>query len=150
MPHHVSPRLTTPTPTRVPRYYKPETRGLDFDGLREDIRAAPAGSVFLLHACAHNPTGVDPTVEQWKEISKLMLEKGHFPFFDMAYQGFASGDCERDAAAIRIFLADGHRLGVSQSYAKNMGLYGQVGQRRRTLQSMHRTAHNTHCNCFQP
>ena len=107
------------------RYYKPETRGLDFDGMMEDIAAAEGGSFFLLHACAHNPTGVDPTADQWREISKLMREKGHFPFFDMAYQGFASGDCVRDAQAIEIFLSDGHMVGCSQSYAKNMGLYGQ-------------------------
>lgn len=68
---------------------------------------------------------MDPTADQWKEVSKLILEKGHFPFFDMAYQGFASGDCDRDAQAIRIFLSDGHQLGLAQSYAKNMGLYGQ-------------------------
>ncbi|WIA37238.1 hypothetical protein OEZ86_014186 [Tetradesmus obliquus] len=107
------------------RYYKPETRGLDFEGLMEDIKNAPNGSVFLLHACAHNPTGVDPTPEQWQAMSKLMLDKSHFAFFDMAYQGFATGDCTRDAAAIRIFIDDGHRVGLSQSYAKNMGLYGQ-------------------------
>jgi len=107
------------------RYYKSETRGLDFEGMMEDISAAPKGSFFLLHACAHNPTGVDPNVEQWQAMSKLMLEKGHFPFFDMAYQGFASGDCERDAAAIRVFVEDGHRVACSQSFAKNMGLYGQ-------------------------
>ncbi|MEW5296942.1 MAG: hypothetical protein WDW38_007303 [Sanguina aurantia] len=110
------------------RYYKKETRGLDFEGMMEDIKAAPNGSVFLLHACAHNPTGVDPTIEQWKAISKLMLEKSHFPILDMAYQmthGFASGDCDRDAASVRIFAADGHSLACSQSYAKNLGLYGQ-------------------------
>eukprot|EP00879_Flechtneria_rotunda_P017305 GHRR01018129.1.p1 GENE.GHRR01018129.1~~GHRR01018129.1.p1 ORF type:complete len:387 (+),score=94.91 GHRR01018129.1:399-1559(+) len=107
------------------RYYKPETRGLDFEGLMEDIQAAPNGSVFLLHACAHNPTGVDPTPEQWQQMSKLMLEKSHFPFLDMAYQGFATGDCTRDAQAIGIFIDDGHRVGLSQSFAKNMGLYGQ-------------------------
>lgn len=112
-------------PQATYRYYKPETRGLDFEGLMEDVKAAPSGSVFLLHACAHNPTGVDPKPEQWQEMSKLMLEKGHFPFLDCAYQGFATGDCDRDAAAIRMFLKDGHRLGLSQSYAKNMGLYGQ-------------------------
>lgn len=106
-------------------YYHPESRGLDFSGMMEDIKNAPKGSFFLLHACAHNPTGVDPTEEQWKEISQLIKEKGHFPFFDMAYQGFASGDPERDAKAIRIFLEDGHLLGISQSFAKNMGLYGQ-------------------------
>jgi Aminotransferase class I and II len=68
------------------RYYKPETRGLDFEGLLEDLRQAPAGSVVLLHACAHNPTGVDPSVDQWRQISKLMLDRELFPFFDMAYQ----------------------------------------------------------------
>ena len=91
--------------------------------MRQD--AAPSGSFFLLHACAHNPTGVDPTAAQWTEISKLMKAKGHFPFFDMAYQGFASGDCVKDSQAISIFLEDGHMVGCSQSYAKNMGLYGQ-------------------------
>ncbi|BDA42238.1 Aspartate aminotransferase, mitochondrial [Coccomyxa sp. Obi] len=107
------------------KYYKPETRGLDQEGLLDDLSKAAPGDVVLLHACAHNPTGVDPTVEQWQEISKVMKEKKLFPFFDMAYQGFASGDCTRDAQAIRTFLADGHQLGCSQSYAKNMGLYGQ-------------------------
>lgn len=107
------------------RYYKEETRGLDFEGMMEDIKNAPNGSMFLLHACAHNPTGVDPSAEQWKAISKLMKEKGHFACFDMAYQGFASGDCERDAQAVRIFVEDGHKIALAQSFAKNMGLYGQ-------------------------
>ncbi|XP_021732930.1 aspartate aminotransferase, mitochondrial-like [Chenopodium quinoa] len=106
-------------------YYHPESKGLDFSGMMDDIKNAPKGSFFLLHACAHNPTGVDPTEEEWKEISQLIKDKGHFPFFDMAYQGFASGDPEKDAKAIRIFLQDGHLLGISQSFAKNMGLYGQ-------------------------
>ena len=96
-------------PSRSPLPVSPQTRGLDFEGMCEDMYNAPSNSVFLLHACAHNPTGVDPTPEQWSEISKLMLEKGHFAFFDMAYQGFASGDCDRDAQAIRQFVKDGHR-----------------------------------------
>ncbi|CAL0328921.1 unnamed protein product [Lupinus luteus] len=112
-------------PLKTFRYYYPESRGLDFSGLLEDIKNAPNGSFFLLHACAHNPTGVDPTEEQWREISSLIKAKGHFPFFDMAYQGFASGSPERDAKAISIFLEDGHLIGLAQSYAKNMGLYGQ-------------------------
>ncbi|CAM8896582.1 unnamed protein product [Rhodiola kirilowii] len=112
-------------PERTYHYYHPETKGLDFASLMDDIKNAPNGSFFLLHACAHNPTGVDPTEEQWKEISYQFKVKGHFPFFDMAYQGFASGDPERDAKAIRIFLNDGHHIGIAQSYAKNMGLYGQ-------------------------
>ncbi|GFS45555.1 aspartate aminotransferase 1 [Actinidia rufa] len=96
-----------------------------FAALMDDIKNASKGSFFLLHACAHNPTGVDPSEEQWKEISYQFKVKDHFAFFDMAYQGFASGDPERDAKSIRIFLEDGHLIGCAQSYAKNMGLYGQ-------------------------
>lgn len=67
------------------------------------LKSASEGSVFLLHACAHNPTGVDPTSEQWEKIADVMLEKKHFAFFDCAYQGFASGDLDRDASAVRYF-----------------------------------------------
>ncbi|KAL3572530.1 hypothetical protein D5086_026434 [Populus alba] len=112
-------------PQRTYHYYHPESKGLDFSALMDDIKNAPNGSFFLLHACAHNPTGVDPSEEQWREISHQFKVKGHFAFFDMAYQGFASGDPDRDAKSIRIFLQDGHHIGISQSYAKNMGLYGQ-------------------------
>ncbi|KAI4322792.1 hypothetical protein L6164_022454 [Bauhinia variegata] len=112
-------------PIRIYQYYHPESRGLDFAALMDNIKNAPNGSFFLLHACAHNPTGVDPTEEQWREISSQFKVKGHFAFFDMAYQGFASGNPERDAKAVRIFLEDGHLIGLAQSYAKNMGLYGQ-------------------------
>lgn len=112
-------------PQNTFRYYDAATKGLDFKGLMEDVKKAPNGSVFLLHACAHNPTGVDPSPENWKEISAFFKEKGHFALFDMAYQGFASGDTERDAQAIRIFLNDGHQIACAQSFAKNMGLYGQ-------------------------
>ena len=80
---------------------------------------------MLLHACAHNPTGVDPTPEQWKEISEICKAKSLFPFFDMAYQGFASGSTARDAFAVRHFVAEGHQLVLAQSFAKNMGLYGE-------------------------
>jgi len=90
-----------------------------------DLSKAPDGSIVLLHACAHNPTGVDPTQEQWKEISQVMKEKKHFSFFDLAYQGFASGDINRDAWAIRYFVEQGHELCVSQSFAKNFGLYNE-------------------------
>ena len=164
-------------------YYQPKTKGLDFEAMMATFDAAPPGSAVLLHACAHNPTGVDPTPAQWRELSALMLKRRLFPFFDMvsawagswgapdwiclpgpisvswlqprarvaataagalastpltpapplprnasrqAYQGFASGSCEADAGAVRAFLEGGHRnLGLSQSYAKNMGLYGQ-------------------------
>ncbi|KAK1257008.1 hypothetical protein QJS04_geneDACA023525 [Acorus gramineus] len=112
-------------PQRTFHYYDPGTKGLDFASLMDDVKNAPDGSFFLLHACAHNPTGVDPTEDQWREISYQFKVKKHFAFFDMAYQGFASGDPERDAKAIRIFIEDGHLIGCAQSYAKNMGLYGQ-------------------------
>lgn len=79
----------------------------------------------MLHACAHNPTGVDPKPEQWKELSKVVKEKKLFPFFDMAYQGFASGDVAKDAFAVREFVKDGHEIALAQSFAKNMGLYGE-------------------------
>lgn len=107
------------------RYYNPSTNRLDYDGLLEDLKDAPDGSVVLLHACAHNPTGCDPNVEQLKGISDLIKEKGHHVFFDSAYQGFASGDAEADAFALRFFLGEGHRLVLAQSFAKNFGLYGE-------------------------
>ncbi|KAH9944431.1 PLP-dependent transferase [Epithele typhae] len=103
------------------RYFDKKTVGLDFAGMIEDLKNMPAQSIVLLHACAHNPTGVDPTPEQWKEISNVIKEKSLFPFFDMAYQGFASGDTSRDAFAVRHFVAEGHQIALSQSFAKNMG-----------------------------
>ncbi|KAH1057196.1 hypothetical protein J1N35_035261 [Gossypium stocksii] len=107
------------------RYYDPTTRGLNFQGLLEDLGAAPAGAIVLLHACAHNPTGVDPTVEQWEQIRQSMRSKGFLPFFDSAYQGFASGSLDADAQPVRMFVADGGECFIAQSYAKNMGLYGE-------------------------
>ncbi|KAK9032249.1 hypothetical protein V6N11_056523 [Hibiscus sabdariffa] len=107
------------------RYYDPTTRGLNFQGLLEDLGSAPSGSIVLLHACAHNPTGVDPTLQQWEQIRQLMRSKALLPFFDSAYQGFASGNLDQDAQSIRMFVADGGECFVAQSYAKNMGLYGE-------------------------
>ncbi|RCI14347.1 hypothetical protein L249_6061 [Ophiocordyceps polyrhachis-furcata BCC 54312] len=107
------------------RYYDKNTIGLDFDGMLADIKAAPRGSIILLHACAHNPTGIDPTQEQWKKISTEVKNNGHFAFFDMAYQGFATGDIDRDAFAVRHFVEEGHHIALCQSFAKNMGLYGE-------------------------
>lgn len=89
------------------------------------LRAAPAGSIILLHACAHNPTGVDLTQDQWKQVAVIMRDRQLFPFFDCAYQGFASGDLARDAWAVRYFVDQGFELCVAQSFAKNFGLYGQ-------------------------
>lgn len=107
------------------RYYDAKNISLDFEGLVADLKAAEPGTAVLLHACAHNPTGVDPTHEQWEQIRKVVEERGLFPFFDMAYQGFASGDCDRDAYAVRLFVKSGMEIALCQSFAKNMGLYGE-------------------------
>lgn len=106
------------------RYYDAEKKGLDFAGLIGDIAAAPAKSVFMFHACAHNPTGCDPSQEQWAEISAAVKKAGHFIIVDSAYQGFATGDVIGDAFALRKFVEDGHNIALSQSFAKNFGLYG--------------------------
>ena len=106
-------------------YFSKETKGLDFDGMKSAILGAPERSIILLHACAHNPTGVDPTLDQWKEIAEIIRQKNHFPFFDCAYQGFATGDLSKDNAAVRYFVEQGFELVVAQSFAKNFGLYGE-------------------------
>jgi len=107
------------------RYWDQKTLGIDMKGMLDDIRAQPPGSVVLLHSCAHNPTGVDPTLDQWAQISRVCMERKHFVLFDNAYQGFASGDAERDVASVRMFIKDGHNIGLCQSFAKNFGLYGE-------------------------
>lgn len=114
---------------RVPwseyRYYDPSTVGLDFDGMIADIKEAPEGSFVLLHGCAHNPTGIDPTPQQWEIIADVIQEKNHIPFLDVAYQGFASGSLDEDASSVRLFAARGMELLVAQSYSKNLGLYAE-------------------------
>jgi aspartate aminotransferase len=95
-------------------YYDPRTIALDFAGFIATLESAPERSVFLLHACAHNPTGVDPTDEQWRIIADTILTKKHYAFFDAAYQGFASGDLDRDAAAVRHFVSRGVPMLVCQ------------------------------------
>lgn len=111
------------------RYWDQKTLGLDLKGLLEDLKNKPTGSIVLLHACAHNPTGVDPTLDQWKEISKVCKDKNHFVIFDNAYQGFASGDANKDVQSVRLFVEEGHNIALCQSFAKNFGLYGhRIGQ----------------------
>ena len=102
------------------QYYNEKTIGLDFEGLITDLKEAPMHSIVTLHACAHNPTGIDPTQDQWRQISDVVKERRHFPFFDMAYQGFASGNADRDAFAPRYFVKEGHNIALCQSFAKNM------------------------------
>ncbi|CAH0722943.1 unnamed protein product, partial [Brenthis ino] len=113
------------TQPRTYRYWDAKSRAIDFAGMIEDLKNAPENSVIILHACAHNPTGIDPTQEQWEKIADVMEERKLFPFFDSAYQGFASGDLDRDAWAVRYFVQRGFELVCAQSYAKNFGLYNE-------------------------
>lgn len=95
------------------------------DGLIEDLKQAPENSVIVLQTCAHNPTGCDPTQEQWMQILAVFKSKKLVPFFDSAYQGFVSGDSDKDAFAVRLFVAEGFELLCAQSYSKNFGLYSE-------------------------
>lgn len=106
-------------------YYDPATKRALIDKFVDTLNKAQPGNIVLLHVCAHNPTGVDPSRDEWKKIAQVMKEKKLFPFFDSAYQGFASGDLINDAFAVRHFVDQGFELVLSQSYAKNMGLYGE-------------------------
>ncbi|KAJ3401711.1 Aspartate aminotransferase, cytoplasmic [Chytriomyces hyalinus] len=106
-------------------YWNAKTRSINFDILLDTLQTAERGSIFVLHACAHNPTGLDPTQQQWKQIAQIMKEKDHFPFFDCAYQGFASGDLDVDAWAVRYFVSQGFDLLCAQSFSKNFGLYSE-------------------------
>uniref|UniRef100_A0A8C4ZI99 Aspartate aminotransferase n=1 Tax=Gadus morhua TaxID=8049 RepID=A0A8C4ZI99_GADMO len=106
-------------------YWDGAKKGLDISGLLDDLEKAPEASVFVLHACAHNPTGTDPTQDEWKQIAEVMKRRNLFVFFDSAYQGFASGSLDKDAWAIRYFVSEGFELFVAQSFSKNFGLYNE-------------------------
>jgi len=112
------------TDVRPYPYWNNTTRSQTFEALIESLESSPPYTVFLLHAQAHNPTGVDPTKEQWANICRIMKERNLIPFFDCAYQGWASGDMEKDAWAVRHFEENGLEMLVSQSFGKNLGLYG--------------------------
>jgi len=107
------------------RYWNATQRNLDFQGMCADLERAKVGDVVLLHMCAHNPTGVDPTQEQWDAICEVVQRKGLFALFDCAYQGYGSGDLVRDRYAVELFAGKGMSFMISQSYSKNMGLYGE-------------------------
>uniref|UniRef100_A0AC34G2S8 Aspartate aminotransferase n=1 Tax=Panagrolaimus sp. ES5 TaxID=591445 RepID=A0AC34G2S8_9BILA len=106
-------------------YWDASKRQINIDGFIADLEAAPEKSVIILHGCAHNPTGMDLTREQWQKIAELIKKKNHFTFFDIAYQGFASGDPDADAWAIRYFVEQNIEVVVAQSFAKNFGLYNE-------------------------
>lgn len=105
-------------------YYNAETKNMDFDAAVTDLSTAAPGDVVLLHGCCHNPTGIDPTAEQWLQLAKLCVEKQLLPMFDFAYQGFAKG-VEDDAEGLRIFAQYCEELLVASSFSKNFGLYNE-------------------------
>lgn len=98
---------------------------IDFENLMKDMKDAPNESIFMLHACAHNPSGIDLSRDQWKQIMELFKEKKHIPLFDIAYQGFATGSFEDDGFAVRMFVENKVECVIAQSFAKNFGLYGE-------------------------
>ena len=106
------------------RWYDAEKKALDWEGLMEDLSHADEGDVILLHGCCHNPTGIDPTPEQWKALADLSAQKGWLPLFDFAYQGLANG-LDEDAIGLRTFAANHKELLVSSSFSKNFGLYNE-------------------------
>ncbi|GAO68728.1 aspartate aminotransferase [Comamonas sp. E6] len=105
-------------------YYDAATRSIDFAGMLADLNAAAAGTVVVLHACCHNPTGYDITAAQWDEVIAIVKAKGLVAFLDMAYQGFGHGIAE-DGAVIGKFVAAGLNIFVSTSFSKSFSLYGE-------------------------
>ncbi|KAL1652683.1 hypothetical protein SLS61_004663 [Didymella pomorum] len=106
------------------RHYDAERGVVAFSDLLEAVDEAPSGSIFVLQGCCHNPSGADLSNEQWKTLARVMKPKGHFPFFDMAYQGLG-GSLAEDAFGLRYFAEQGFELLACQSFSKNFGLYGE-------------------------
>jgi aromatic-amino-acid transaminase len=105
-------------------YYDPATHGLDFAAMRAALNAMAPGTIVVLHACCHNPTGVDPTAAQWDEILAIVRARGLVPFLDLAYQGFGDG-IDADGSVVRRFAATPGPLFVSSSFSKSFSLYGE-------------------------
>lgn len=104
------------------RYYSPDMKGLDFEAMLADLEGAQAGDVVLLHGCCHNPSGVDPSLEQWASLADLLAQRQLLPMIDFAYQGMGSG-LEEDAAGIRAVLERVPEMIIAVSSSKNIGLY---------------------------
>ena len=111
-------------PVETYPYYEPATRGVNFPAMKAKLANLPAGSIVVLHACCHNPTGADLDESQWREIIEVVREQRLLPFIDMAYQGFADGISE-DALALDLFVASGLQFFVSSSFSKSFSLYGE-------------------------
>ena len=105
-------------------YYEAAIRGVNFDAMKAKLATLTAGSIVVLHACCHNPTGADLSEAQWKETIEILRARGLIPFIDMAYQGFADGIAE-DALALNLFVASGLQFFVSSSFSKSFSVYGE-------------------------
>jgi aromatic-amino-acid transaminase len=105
-------------------YHDAARGGLRFEAMCEALQHAPAGSVVLLHACCHNPTGVDLGADQWRTLAPLLRARGLLPFLDLAYQGYGDG-IEEDAFAVRLLAQDGQPFIVANSFSKSMSVYGE-------------------------
>ena len=105
-------------------YYDPATKGLDFEGMKRSLSALPAGAIAVLHACCHNPTGVDLTREQWNGVLDIVKSRRLLPFLDLAYQGFADG-VEADGYAARLFAGAMSPVFLASSFSKSFSLYGE-------------------------
>jgi aromatic-amino-acid transaminase len=105
-------------------YYDANTRGVNFAGMLDALKTMPVGSIVLLHACCHNPTGADLTDDQWTQVIEVVTQRGLIPFLDMAYQGFGDG-IEADGKVVRRFAEAGGALFVSNSFSKSFSLYGE-------------------------
>ncbi len=105
-------------------YYDPATHGVNFEGMLAALQKLPAGAIAVLHACCHNPTGVDLSADQWEQVIKVVNARGLVPFLDMAYQGFADG-LDADATAVRRFAQACPAVFVSTSFSKSLSLYGE-------------------------
>ncbi len=130
-PNHKSVFTSAGLEVREYAYYDAANHALDFDGLLASLNEAQAGDVVLFHGCCHNPTGIDPTLDQWQQLAQLSVEKGWLPLFDFAYQGFARG-LEEDAEGLRAFAALHKELLVASSYSKKLW---PVQRARRRLHS---------------
>ncbi len=111
-------------PVDVYPYYDAATRGVNFAAMQTKLNTLPAGSIVVLHACCHNPTGADLSAEQWREVITTIRARGLVAFIDMAYQGFADGIAE-DAVALDLFADSGLQFFVSSSFSKSFSLYGE-------------------------
>lgn len=142
--------------TRNYRYYNAEEKSLDFDGMLDDLKQAAADDVVVLHACCHNPTGMDPNADQWSAIRGVVRDRKALPFFDFAYQGLGDG-LEADATGVRSFVEDGAEMLVSSSFSKNFGLYRErtgaltligedAGAAERAFSHLKRTARSNYSN----